>query len=90
MRTAVVSRINFVWLFLSALTIVSWGLAVARDDGLQARLPVTLGVIALAMVKGRMIMQHFMEVRTAPQWLGRFTDIWLVTMWATLLAVYLY
>jgi hypothetical protein len=90
MRTAVVSRIDYVWLLLSALTIVSWGLAVARDDGLHARLPVTLGVIALAMVKGRMIMQQFMEVRTAPQWLRRFTDIWLVTMWAALLAIYLY
>jgi hypothetical protein len=31
-----------------------------------------------------------MEVRTAPQWLRRFTDIWLVTMWAALLAIYLY
>jgi hypothetical protein len=90
MRTAVVSRISSVWLFLSGLTIASWGLAVARDDGLHARLPVTLGVIALAMVKGRMIMQHFMEVRTAPRWLGRFTDIWLVTMWAALLAIYLF
>jgi hypothetical protein len=90
MRTAVVSRIDYVWLLLSALTIASWGLAVARDDGLRARLPVTLGVIALAMVKGRMIMQQFMEVRTAPQWLRRFTDIWLVTMWAALLAIYLY
>ncbi len=30
-----------------------------------------------------------MEVRTAPTWLRRFTDVWLVVFWGTVLAIYL-
>ena len=44
----------------------------------------------LGFIKGRMIIRYFMEVRTAPRWLKVTTDAWLVVLWATILAIYLY
>jgi hypothetical protein len=91
MRVTGNARITYVWVALSAITIVSWGLATAREGtDLVSNVPITIGVLALALVKVRFILQDFMEVRTAPQWLRRFTDIWLVTFWTAILAIYLY
>ena len=39
--------------------------------------PITVAVILLGFIKGRMIIRYFMEVRTAPRWLKSFTDAWL-------------
>ena len=47
-------------------------------------------VVVLGFIKGRMIIQYFMEVRTAPRWLKLFTDAWLTILWAGVLAIYLF
>jgi hypothetical protein len=36
-----------------------------------------------------LIIRCFMEVHAAPRWLKVFTDAWLVTVWAGVLAIYL-
>jgi hypothetical protein len=51
--------------------------------------PITVGVLAIGLVKARLIIRHFMEVRTAPMWLRRFTDVWLIVLWGTILTIYL-
>jgi hypothetical protein len=82
-----------VWLVASALTLVSWRLAVPHGHSaghIGSSLPEVLAVLAIATVKVRLVARHFMEVRTAPRWLRRFTDIWLAVLVATLAAVYLY
>jgi hypothetical protein len=50
----------------------------------------TLTAVTLAVVKGRVIVRSFMEVRHAPAWLRRATDAWLVTLWASILMIYLW
>lgn len=47
-------------------------------------------VILLGIIKGRMIIRYFMEVRTAPRWLKLFTAGWLTVLWAGILAIYSY
>ncbi|HTM84429.1 MAG TPA: prokaryotic cytochrome C oxidase subunit IV family protein, partial [Mycobacterium sp.] len=37
----------------------------------------------------RLIIRNFMEVRSAPVWLRRATDAWLVVLWTTVLVIYL-
>ena len=49
-----------------------------------------VAVVLLGFIKGRMIIQYFMEVRTAPRWLKIFTDTWLTVLWAAVLAIYLF
>ena len=82
---------TYVWLILSAITVVSWWLAPGHHIGhAVASVPITVAVFALGFVKGRMIIQYFMEVRTAPRWLKVTTDAWLIVVWGAILAIYLY
>ena len=92
MTTTAARTTTYAWILLSATTIVSWGLAPGHTRGAAAvaSVPITLAVILLAFIKGRLIIRYFMEVRTAPRWLKLFTDVWLTVVWAGVLAIYLY
>jgi len=80
-----------VWAVLSVVTLLSWGISTAIHSGAPAEssLVVTAGVLAMALVKVRLILRHFMEVSTAPTWLRRATDGWLVVFWSSILVIYL-
>jgi Prokaryotic Cytochrome C oxidase subunit IV len=65
--------ITYAWIILSAITILSWWLAPGHARGAAASAPITVAVILLGFIKGRMIIRYFMEVRTAPRWLKLFT-----------------
>jgi hypothetical protein len=91
MATTKARTITYVWIILSALTVVSWFLGPARVAGpVVASVPITVAVLAMAFIKARLIMGYFMEVRTAPTWLRLSTDAWLVVLWAGILAIYLW
>jgi hypothetical protein len=64
------------WIILSAITILSWWLAPGhtRGAGAATSVPITVAVILLGFIKGRIIIRCFMEVRTAPRWRKLFTD----------------
>ncbi len=82
--------VDFVWIALSAVTAVSWALGAATDGShLVTSVPTTLGVLAIALLKARGIIRYFMEVQTAPTWLRRFTDLWMVALWGSILTLYL-
>jgi len=81
--------LTLVWIVLSAVTVGSWWLAPGHSSGATASAPVTLVVILLGFLKGRLIIRHFMEVRSAPRWLAASTDAWLAVLWAAILAIYL-
>jgi len=89
------SRVNMrlfvVWLILVGITVAYLAIdRAANDHGLAtASTAVTVAAICLALVKVRIIMREFMEVRTAPPVLRRLTDYWIVLMAAALLGVYL-
>jgi len=80
-----------VWAVLSAITVVSWWLGPAHHSGPPApSTAITVAVLALGLFKARLIIRHFMEVRTAPLWLRVSTDVWLVALWGGVLGIYLY
>jgi Prokaryotic Cytochrome C oxidase subunit IV len=83
---------TYTWIILSAITIISWWLAPGhtRGSAAVASVPITVAVVLLGFIKGRMIIQYFMEVRAAPRWLKLFTDAWLTVLWGGVLAIYLY
>ncbi|MGH3968838.1 MAG: cytochrome C oxidase subunit IV family protein [Mycobacterium sp.] len=85
------ARLTYVWLILSAITITAWWLGPAHArTGFAASVPITIAVLALALVKAHLIIANFMEVRTAPRWLRLFTGLWLVALWGAVLAIYLW
>ncbi|MGX9673399.1 cytochrome C oxidase subunit IV family protein [Mycobacterium sp. HM-7] len=84
-------RTTAVWAGLSAITVVSWFLAPAHHaQPVAASTPITLGVLALAVIKTRLIIQEFMEVRTAPLWLRLATDGWLVALFGAIVVSYVW
>jgi hypothetical protein len=89
--TASTRPITYVWIILCAITILSWWLAPGHSGGnAVASVPITLAVILLGFVKGRLIIRYFMEVRTAPGWLKASTDAWLAVLWVAILGIYLF
>ena len=56
----------------------------------MANVPITVAVVVLGFIKGRLIIRYFMEVRTAPRWLKLTTDAWLAVLWLAILAIYLF
>jgi len=89
-RTGLNRRLLAVWLVLSAITVTYfWIDHTANDDGAHAAsAAVTVSAIVLALVKVRIIMGEFMEVRGAPALLRRLADVWVTLMAATLLGLY--
>jgi hypothetical protein len=82
--------ITWTWLVLVAITLGSWWLAPAHSRGVaSASVIVTRVVLALAVIKARLIIRNFMEVRTAPRWLKLATDAWLGGLVASVLVIYL-
>ena len=49
-----------------------------------ASVAITVAVVLLGFIKGRLIIRYFMEVRSAPQWLKVATDAWLIVLWAAI------
>jgi hypothetical protein len=60
---------TYAWIILSAITILSWWPAPGHTRGAAAvaSAPITVALILLGFIKGRMIIGYFMEVRTAPR-----------------------
>ena len=88
---AAANRVTYIWLILSAITLASWWLGPGHTHGdLGPSVPVTVAVLTLGLVKSRLIIRHFMEVRTAPRWLRISTDGWLIVFWGAVLGIYLY
>lgn len=85
------ARTTAVWTGLSAITVVSWFLAPAHHaEPVTASTAITIAVLTLALIKTRLIIGEFMEVRTAPVWLKLATDGWLVVLFGAIMAIYLW
>jgi hypothetical protein len=85
------NRLTVVWIVLAGLTVVSWPLAPGRAAGsVVASVPITVVILAMALIKSRLIIREFMEVRTAPAWLRTSTDAWLVVMFGAVVVIYLW
>jgi hypothetical protein len=84
-------RITYVWMALSAVTIVTWLLGHAEQGyGHNATVAVALAILAIAFCKVFLIIRHFMEVRSGPPWLRVFVDAWAVVLAGMIVAVYLW
>ena len=82
------SPLTGVWILLFSLTVAAWWTG-GRGD-LQASTLITTGVLLLALVKARLVIHYFMEVRFAPRWLRLSCDAWLGVVFGTVLVLYLW
>lgn len=83
------NRLLFVWLALSAITLAQLALgSLGKRDSLTPNAGVTSSVIVIALIKVRVIIREFMEVRHAPVLLCRLTDLWVALTGLSLLGFY--
>lgn len=83
-------RTDVVWLVTSVLTVVAAVLAATLSrHHVNPSTAEALVVLGIAAVKARLVLQEFMEVRSAPTWLRHGTDGWLVVLWLTVLVLFL-
>lgn len=79
-------RVSLVWIALMAITCVStWGMSK------EAILPAvaTAAIFLLAALKARLVLMHFMELRSAPaQWRLLF-EAWVIVITAAITGIYL-
>ncbi len=89
MNSLAAKRLFVVWIALSLITVLQLWLSSANGtDSLAPNAAITVGVIAMALVKVRFIVREFMEVRHAPALLCRLTDAWLAITAVMLLGAY--
>ena len=90
MNAGFAKRPIVVWGVLAAVTILQLGLAsIGGRAATAGKSGIAAGAIAIALIKVRIIIREFMEVRHAPVLLGRLTDLWVVLTGALLLGGYL-
>jgi hypothetical protein len=83
------NRLLFVWLALSGITLAQLALGSLRErDFATPNAAVTSCAIVIALLKVRVIIREFMEVRHAPVLLCRLTDAWVVLTGVSLLGCY--
>lgn len=90
MKADAANRGVVVWLALCAITLAQ--LAAGPAEGGAPLAPngaIAAGAIGIALVKVRIIVREFMEVRHAPVLLGRLADLWIVLTAAILLGSHL-
>jgi hypothetical protein len=82
-------RLLLVWLALSAVTLAQLGVgSLDVPDAARSNAAITSAAIGIAFVKVRIIFREFMEVRHAPAWLCRLTDLWVAVAGVSLLGAY--
>ena len=88
MKTTFNKRLLVVWVVLAAFTLSYLWIDHSLSGSLTPSALVTSSVIAIALIKVRIIFREFMEVRQAPVLLCRLTDAWVVLIAAALLGSY--
>jgi hypothetical protein len=85
------TRLVVAWFVLVAITLIYLWIDNAADVGgvLLASTGVTVFAICLALVKVRIIMREFMDVRHAPPLLRHLTDLLVAVMAVAMLGTYI-
>ncbi len=92
LRASPGARVDATWGLTLVLTLGS--ALLASHDRSSGRLTTStteaMVVLALASLKVLCILWTFMETRDAPRWLRHCTIGWVVSLWLTIVLIYLY
>jgi len=83
------SRLVIAWSVLCAITLLAWWIgAHHREGSLQPDPVVGLSAMAITVIKVRVIIREFMDVRHAPVQLKYVTDAWLIVFITAMVIAY--
>lgn len=80
--------ILLVWLALMIATAMTWTLGAKPEVNTQAQPATAATILLIALIKVRLVMQFFMEVRHAPLPLRFLCDGWIVVVGASMIGIY--
>jgi hypothetical protein len=82
-------RLALVLALLLSVTVLSWYLGTGGGGHpMTTNVTISAAVLFNALLKVRVIMREFMEVRLAPAWVRISSDCWLAAMFAALFVVH--
>lgn len=81
---------TLVWLIITGATALSWWLAqgLTTDTHDSSNMWTTITVMVIAYIKVRLVIMHFMEVRTAPLPLRLVCETWLLASCSSVIILY--
>lgn len=84
-------KINYVWLFLVAATLLSWWAIESGGGAFLAFTPHSIGITIslVAAVKVYFVIMHYMEIAVAPLFLKVLLILWLTMTTASILLIYM-
>lgn len=90
MKSLLLNRVTYIWLFLAFLTFASWWLAegVTLQNKSHA-VYLVVGLLALAFFKVRLVIMYFMEVLDAPWLLRGIFEVWVVAVFVAMVVLYM-
>lgn len=90
MRITLQTRLFLMWLVLTAITLFAWWMGAHHGKGpLKPDAAVAFGAISVTLIKVRVILREFMDLRHAPARLKHITDAWLVIFAVAMATAYL-
>jgi len=78
MRSYLRHPLTLLWLVLLLATVVSWWLGSDDHPAAQSSALTAVAILAVAIVKCRLVIRNYMEVGHAPLWLRLTCDTWLL------------
>jgi len=84
------THLTIILVLLVSVTVLSWYLG--TGGGAHPMVPdltISAAVLFIALLKVRLIMSEFMGVRSAPAWVRRSSNAWLVVFFASLFIVHI-
>ena len=82
MTRALTRKLVVLWVLLVVITLASWETSVL--GGAAGQSWAIAGIMALAFIKVRIVIIHFMEVGDAPAWLRIGLEAWVIVVGAVL------
>ncbi|MBD8561819.1 cytochrome C oxidase subunit IV family protein [Pseudomonas fluorescens] len=83
MTTFIQNRLTLVWLVLVVATVAG---CLTRQEYLQSQWVMAV-VLSITMIKARLVIMEFMELRLASWPYRLVTDAWLIIVWSLLVAM---
>ena len=71
------------------ITVISWWSGSAHGAAVyEANVTITVAVLAMALIKTRFVIRHYMEVRFVPFWLQLTCDAWFAALFGLIAYFY--
>ncbi|MCY1360842.1 Prokaryotic Cytochrome C oxidase subunit IV [compost metagenome] len=88
MSVYVRENVTVVWVLLLVISVGSWALGTHLVGESLGGVLAPASILALAFIKARLVILHFMEVRHAPTAIRHLCSAWLVVVFGGLLWIY--